>query len=170
MLEIYWPGEMKRLVSKYREAGTLNEKAVGRYNYLIGKGIVVISSLSLILLIAGEAKTAGILFLLTLFAPLIDAPSNFRRRFLPYEGRKVIGKITRVEWHLYGSGLVIYYRKDGSSDEVTVLPERNSIKKEDTPKVGDELTFYEFNIGSANYAMPDIQYLNKTYSLSTANI
>lgn len=170
MLEIFWPKKMRRLVGKYKENGTLNHKAVEKFNRYISGHLTFMFYLAVILFAVSPNKLwVLIIFIVPIFAK-IDGYSHFKRHFLPYEGKKVKGKITGVEWRLYGGGQVIHYQPEGGAYEASALGGSVSLKKEDTPEVGEEMAFYEFHQGTSRGAMPDIHYLNEIYSLSTSNI
>jgi len=105
--ELFWPKEMKELVKKYREEGTLNEEAVGNINKrirkIIFKNLFLLSLLTLIISTAPSDYEeywpyafAGML-VFSIFATCYEVKVFFGRYIIPINlGAKAEGNILSI--------------------------------------------------------------------------
>lgn len=169
LTEVFWPKEMKELVTKYRAEGTLKEEAVHNLNKNIKKHFAVGCVLALVMGMAASFWVGLIILIVTPFAVKFDIYCIFKNQIGVYSfGRKEMATVKSFGVSLHGTQLLRYEITSGSEKLsgrmwIGAVPR---IKKEDYPQKGDVIPVF-FDRNQRYKAMPDIGYLNHHYSLNT---
>jgi hypothetical protein len=168
ILELFWPKEMRELVNKCHEEGTLNDEAVNAANFIVkcalgGAAIIVILFVNTNM-IFGVAVSCVLL----LGCKWEMKPDYFRPMCIPYSQ----GSLLEANVLLTSScgGIQNKIKVDcnviNSNEIITIGPVRANIwKKASLPQKGDTIMVWVDM--ESKQAMPDIDYIKQKYSLNS---
>ena len=169
LIELLWPKELKKLIKKYKDEGTLNEVAIKNIEEITYRYFLAFAIASLMFIFASKYKI-GISLLV--FSPLlikIDLHRMFYNQFAPY----ILGKKTKAKFKKittsYGHGFWATYEIFSKKKIFCRIlgPGTSKYKMQPFPKKNQMAYVYQSN-KHKNKGMPDIQFYKQKCSLTTS--
>lgn len=172
MLEIFWPSEIRRQITKYQAEGTLNLTALEFLNKLTRKLFILFIGIATVCAICKAYILAAIILCLLPLWMWIDIRYFYKNQMAPYaEGE--LGQLRVKEFICYPWGQrqkVICESLSFPVEEwIISLGNPPRLKKEDQFEPGKKISAY---LGNSNHkrAMPDIDSLKTVYCLTITKI
>jgi len=171
-LRYFWPKDAREAARRFEEAGTLNQQAVNYLdNIILIHQLLVWLFISSALYLTGGRVEKNIAIAFVVLMPIFmlwDTYWVYRRKMVAYvHGKKVSAISLGSSSSLYGSQLHRYMlAQDNSKKGVMRIGGKPRMREEDFFVSGQKLFIYRDDEGK--YAMPDVAYLKRTYSLTTS--
>lgn len=164
-LELFWPKEIKKIIAEFKTNGNLNEEAVEHLRKLTKKHFIIGIILAMVLSFAANLLVGLAILCLLPFIVWFDTKSIFAREFSSYvKGVRTKVIVTFSGISLYGSQNIWCKTPDSEKKFRIRICSKPKFNPKCFPKKGDEIYIYHSNL-SQNIAMPDIEELNRKYSL-----
>jgi len=172
--ELFWPKEMKELVKKYRDEGTLNEEAVRGFNKGIHQSGAIIGLLFFFLLLGFGVSffySSILLILIMITSGFLQATDMSRKYVIPYTiGNKERAKLRFFKKDPFGKDAI--YGKFFLGYEYNKKPfTLKHVTKEEKHFLETQGVEFEILINPRNekYNIPYFQEWNKKYNLNNKN-
>lgn len=169
MIEIFWPGEIRQLIAKYRADGTLNEKCVAHLNALSKKLAICLFIFALIWVLIGSPIMGVVFICLIPIAIRIDFQSLFNKQMAAYVyGKPATVKVIQSQTRWANRQLIVC--QDLSNPEQKIIINMGfapRLEKTDLPNSGQDIQIFLLSQKKA-IGMPNISYLKEVYSLDNS--
>lgn len=165
ILELFWPKELKELVKKYRDEGTLNEEAVKFLKCLTYKYYAISLIIIAILFFTKQFIASMVLLSLTPFFTWFDLKNLFYNQIEPYAGKKITAKFMSIKIYYAGRQRINYESTNDGKKIICNIGTKPDLKQDDWPEPHQIITVYQSKTNT-NRSMPDIGYLKQKYSLT----
>lgn len=164
LISLFWPKEIRDLIKKYEEKGTLNPKAIVYLTRQTNVRLTIAFVIGGIVLYEQSVFFPLFLFLAYL-AIWLDLKLCFHRNIAAYtNSKKRSVKVVSAVQSLYPMQWIRYEDIDGCGK--IVIGGKPMIPEEELPKRNDEIFIYQ-DIYKKHLAMPDVDYIKQAYSLTT---
>lgn len=169
-VELFYPKELRRLVEKCRNDGTLNEVAVRNINRMIRIGTIM--GLVVFVLFISKPLIAFLFLIISVFSTWIDfyLINTRERLYYPYYfGELIKVRVKTVTKYATFYGKIKLVCEDLKTSEMVIIGPLHgrSWEKEINLKKDDIINVWR-NTKCKKYAMPDIDSLKLNYSLTTS--
>jgi hypothetical protein len=168
LMELFWPKDLKKLVKKYKDEGTLNEVAMRNIEKTTYNHLAIIVIVALIFIFNAEYKI-GVPLLI--FSPLLakfDLHRIFYNRFAPYVlGKRVEAMFVKIGSEGLGGGWRAIYKLPSKKRIVCNAGPRFGFEIQSWPKKNQMTHVYQSDIHK-HKGMPDILFFKQNYSLTTS--
>ncbi len=167
ILELFWPREVKELIAKYREEGTLNEEAVRLIKRTSRGYLILFAFISAIFIVTSEPVIGISILLLSPLFVRFDCNNLFKNQIATYcYGKTIKARVEKVGIGLYGTQRIVVSDLENKTDHVIKLSRSSISPNKELPSVGD---IVEVNIDpNGQYgATLNISHLKQKHSLTT---